>query len=126
MILPAVFRTLYKAGRLFFVHTFGGAGTIGFTENAKLQSSRLVTRQVNPGNGNNRQLRTNLYAVSSGNPVLLDAVMNEYNSSYSNTLDIMDALKMPNVNESLGLLSGKQNSFCRKKKRYFFSRYYFL
>ena len=98
-------QNLVQSGQAFFVHTFGGTGTVSFTENAKVTGSSLVTRPGNSGIGNHmKQLRTNLYAVTGDTPVLLDAVLNEFDAAYSNEVDIMDALKATNVNESIGLL----------------------
>jgi len=101
-------QNLIQSGQAFFVHTFGGSGTVSFTENAKVTGSRLVTRPPFTGAGNNRKLRTNLYAVNGNSTVLLDAVLNEFSAAYSSNIDIMDAVKPENLNESLGLLRGNE------------------
>lgn len=96
-------QNLIQSGQAFFVHTFGGPGTVTFTENAKLGGSRLVTR---PGNTETvKQLRTNLYDVSGNNTILLDAVLTEFRAAYTNGIDILDALKCNNTNETLGISS---------------------
>ena len=96
-------QNLVQSGQAFFVHTFGGTGSITFTENAKVSGSRLVTRPVTGNLNRTKYLRTNLYAVHGDSNTLLDAVLNEFDPAYSNDVDIMDVLKLVNVNEGLGL-----------------------
>ncbi len=98
-------QNLVQSGQTFFARTFGGTGTITFTESAKVSGSSLVTR---PGNSAGvKQLRTNLYAVSGDSTVLLDAVLNEFRAGFTNGIDILDAVKLNNTNETLGISSGE-------------------
>lgn len=110
-------QNLIQSGQAFFVHTFGGSGTVSFNENAKVSGSRLVTRPPMTGTGINKKLRTNLYAVNANSTVLLDAVLNEFNTAYSNSIDIMDAIKPDNVNESIGLARGGQILVAERRNR---------
>ena len=97
---------LVQSGQAFFVRAVGGTGTIQFTENAKVNGSSLVTR---PGNGNgqrNRRLRTSLYSLQGTGSILSDGVMNEFDPSFSGSIDILDVHKLTNVNESISLVAG--------------------
>lgn len=51
------------------------------------------------------QFRTNLYTTASdGTSVLMDGTLTQYDTSYSNNVDGMDARKMSNSSENFGLL----------------------
>ncbi len=92
-------------GQAFFVRSVGGTGTITFTENAKITGSSLVTRQgIDPGS-RNKEMRTNLYLVSRDHSTLLDGVVTEFDVNYSNSVDVMDALKLVNTGESIGIIN---------------------
>jgi len=95
-----------QSGQAFFVHTFGGTGTISFTENAKISGSEIVTR---PGNRLAMQLRTNLYVVTATGSILMDGVQSDFDISYANDIDMLDALKLDNSGESLGILRDNVN-----------------
>ncbi len=53
------------------------------------------------------QIRSNLY-VKQGNaaPILLDGDLTQYDASFSNALDGMDARKMSNFSENIGMIRG--------------------
>ncbi len=54
-----------------------------------------------------QSVRTNLYeAQSNGNNILLDGDLTQYDPSYSNAVDGMDARKMSNFSENIGMLRG--------------------
>jgi len=95
-----------ESGQAFFVHTVGGAGTVSFTEAAKVAGSNLVVRT----NNNNqpeitREIRNKLYQVNNNNHILLDGAVNQFDRSYSNSIDMLDALKISNTGENLGIRS---------------------
>jgi hypothetical protein len=94
-----------QSGQAFFVHAVGGIGTVSFNENAKAAGSSLVTRIGNSGSGNVKQLRTNLYLRPGNDRELLDAVLTECSSSYPNNIDVLDALKIDNTGETIGIAS---------------------
>lgn len=50
------------------------------------------------------QFRTNLYEVGSGTTYLVDGTLTQYDTSYSNNVDGMDARKMFNPGENFGML----------------------
>lgn len=53
------------------------------------------------------ELRSNLYIVSpSGEPVLMDGALTQYDTNYSNNMDGLDARKMSNFSENWGMLRG--------------------
>lgn len=55
--------------------------------------------------GGPEDIRSNLYVKQgTGAPILLDGDLTEYDASFSNNLDGMDARKMSNFSENLGML----------------------
>ncbi|MBS1734496.1 MAG: T9SS type A sorting domain-containing protein [Bacteroidetes bacterium] len=50
-----------------------------------------------------QSMRANLYAVASNTEVLLDGNLTEYASTYSNTVDYYDALKLTNFGSNFGI-----------------------
>ena len=50
-----------------------------------------------------QELRINLYGVNAGNTILTDGTLIQYNDSYSNSIDEMDARKMTNTAENLSI-----------------------
>ena len=88
-----------ESGQAFFVHSSGLAGTLIFKEPSKVDGSNLVTRPVSVG----KQLRTNLYVINTGNTHLYDGVIAEFDAAYSNAVDAMDAIKLVNFGENLGI-----------------------
>lgn len=99
-----------------FVVTNGGAssGTITIAENAKVSASREVQRPAGtlavPG-----LVKTNLYAMNTGSPVLADGNLVLVDDSYSNNVDIADARKIPNFGENFGI--EKSGNFLAVEKR---------
>ena len=105
-----------QSGQAFFVRSFGGTGTVQFTEAAKVTGSDLVTRQSNGNGYTNKRLLTTLYAVNGNSKVLLDAVMNEFDEAYSNEPDEFDMLKLSNTGESIGLPIRRQVFVVERRK----------
>lgn len=97
---------IIQSGQAFFVHTVGGTGTVQIGEAAKTSGSSLVMKPA--GTSVTRQLRTNLYVMKDGEPVLIDGNLIQYNDAYSNNIDILDALKIENTGENLGIRSSGQ------------------
>lgn len=102
---PGSVNNIIQGGQAFFVHTFGGTGTVDINENAKTGGSAIVFRQENHSDPGPAQLRNNLYAVSNGSTVLIDGVLSQFNVNYSNNLDILDALKIGNFGENIAITS---------------------
>ena len=95
-----------ESGQAFFVRSSGVAGTFTFTEQSKVDGSNLVTKPT----GNGSLLRTNLYVVTAGNAHLYDGVIAEFDGVYSNTIDELDALKLVNFGENLGMIQREKIS----------------
>jgi hypothetical protein len=93
-----------ESGAGFLVRSSGPAGTLTFTENSKIDGSNLVTRAAGPAT----YLRTNLYQVSNGNAILYDGVLNQYDANFENRIDDLDALKLGNFGENLGIIAEGQ------------------
>ena len=90
-----------ESGQAFFVNAPFAAGTVGFTETSKLSGSNNVNRVFPPVT---KQLRTNMYVIASGNKVLIDGNLVQYDRGYSNAVDMKDGIKLNNSGENLGLL----------------------
>jgi len=57
--------------------------------------------------GSAEQIRSNLYVVAADSTTtLLDGALTEYDPSFSNAIDGMDARKMSNFSENLGMIRG--------------------
>ncbi len=95
-----------ESGQAFFVRTVGGAGTISFNENAKTASTRLFTKPA-PQAEQSSQLSNMLYIVSGGSEVMVDGALCQF-GHYSNSVDMLDAVKMVNEGENLGILNSGQ------------------
>ena len=88
-----------ESGQAFFVKSSGVAGSLSFTEPSKVDGSYLVSRPTGPG----KQLHTNLYLVNANIKNLYDGVLSEFDGSYSNSVDNLDAIKLVNFGENLGM-----------------------
>ncbi len=87
-----------QSGQAFFVLSSGSAGTVKFTEDAKLSTSRLVNR-TDPSERKyfRATLHNNSGAVTDGNAVVFD-------SSYSSAIDADDAIKLLNPGENFMII----------------------
>jgi hypothetical protein len=47
-----------------------------------------------------------LYSITAAGSILSDGVMNEFDPSFSGSVDMLDVLKLTNVNESISLVTG--------------------
>jgi hypothetical protein len=90
-----------ESGQAFFVTTTSLGGSIIMKEDAKADGSAVVSRtDALPG----QRLITSLYYMNTdGSKILSDATINDYDDSYSNTVDQLDAKKMSNLNENLSI-----------------------
>ncbi len=88
-----------QSGQGFMVQTSAANASITFKESAKVDSVNLSSRiSVNAGT-----IRTNLYKLQNGQRLIYDGVLNMYDSSYSNTIDAIDAMKLTNAGENLAI-----------------------
>lgn len=96
-----------QSSEAFFVQTSSDApASIIFNEDDKSSSNNLsMFRPMNPGQM--QSFRTNLYLLNDdGSTHLADGNLAEFDDSYNPGVDLQDALKFYNVNETIGLLSG--------------------
>jgi len=105
--------TKIESGMAFFVRAEGSSGSLSFAETNKVTGSHLVTRQAA------RQfpeIRLNLFVLQGSNQVLLDAAVAQYDASFTNALDIMDARKIGNQgSEQVSILSGQENLVAERR-----------
>ena len=97
--------TNIQSGQAFLMHGGTIGGTVTFTETAKSVVSRNVTRPTNNTNSSlsNQYLKTHLYAIVNGQPILADGNVVSMNNTYSNSYSSEDALKFFNGGENFGL-----------------------
>ena len=82
-----------QSGQAFFVQTiFGTGGSISFTEAVKGDTASSLFTTPARGPQMEISLRTTLYGAAPA-PDVIDGVLNEFDGSYSNALDGMDARK---------------------------------
>ncbi len=93
-----------QSGQAFFVRNETALPRIvNFDESIKVSGSSNIFRDGDtkePG----AQLRLNLFAIQENQPVLVDGVLTLFHESYSNKTDGLDALKLTNSGENIGIL----------------------
>ncbi len=92
-----------QSGQAFFVHATGAAGTVSFTEAAKITGSKNSFRIVN--SSNNQFLRALLYNGIDSTAGVADGNTIAFNNDYSNDYTGDDALKFVSNTANLGILS---------------------
>ena len=97
-----------QSGQAFILQSVGAGGTFTFKEGDKAPaiSGPLVTtpNPVDPTLQRISSLSTTLNGISAnGTPVLLDGVLDQFDDAYSNGIDGLDARKVINTTENLGL-----------------------
>ena len=89
-----------ESGSAFFVYAPLSAGTVSFLESSKTNGSNLVSRPVEPSG---KQLKVNLYVYSNSEAIMIDGNLTQFGPGYSNQLDELDALKLSNTGENIGI-----------------------
>ncbi|MEO6489557.1 MAG: T9SS type A sorting domain-containing protein, partial [Ferruginibacter sp.] len=89
-----------ESGQAFFVRAPFTAGTVSFNESCKVDGSNNVNRITSDV----MQLRTSLHVSTAGGQVLLDGNLVQFGASFSNSVDMYDALKLNNSSENVGLM----------------------
>ncbi len=102
--LPAEFKSFFLFFSLLILSVSTKAEV--FTETAKSSNnSRAILTPMNPTSI--PSLRTNLsFYSNTGNIVLVDGNMVRFDNSYDPGVDLVDALKFSNINETFGILYG--------------------
>jgi len=92
-----------QSGQAFFVQTTNTEpALIEFNESSKSPVTNSAGFRGN--NGSTEVLRTSLYLKNKDNSeTLADGVLSEYNSKYSEEVNIQDGSKMENINENLAI-----------------------
>lgn len=92
-----------ESGQAFFVVATLGAPphNISFSESAKVASTYQTQRVA----GSEKQLFTRLFAVNTNSTDLTDGNLVEFDPMYSNSIDDLDAPKLSNFGENLGIWS---------------------
>jgi len=97
-----------ESGQAFLVYAPLSAGSVTFTESAKVNGSAIVNRLANRPYAH---LNTRMYVLNEGSSILLDGNTAQFDAEFSNDVDIHDGIKPVNTNESLGLMrNGKRLS----------------
>ena len=92
--------TNIESGQAFMVYAPSSAGSISFSETSKVSGHNMVNRTQL---GYWEMLRTNMFAISGGNRVLVDGVMTQFSPDFSNAVDYYDAPKLTNTGENIAL-----------------------
>ena len=94
-----------QSGQAFLVQATGTNGTVSFTEDAKASASAVLTTS-NQDIQSQKLLRTTLSIVGAdGNTSLADGVINFFDDSYSNGVDVLDAKKSTNSGVNLSVVT---------------------
>ena len=118
-----------QSGQGFLVRpaTLGTAGSLTIKESDKSATAATdVFRTTGNGNkaglpkfvdpGSGQGLRVTLKEVSAdASTIVLDEVLSSYYATYNKKLDALDAVKMPNLQENLGILSEGQVLMVERK-----------
>lgn len=104
--------TEIESGSAFFVYAPLSAGTVSFTESCKTSGGSLVSRPSQPFG---KQLKVNLYVYSGADTILLDGNLTQFGAGYSNQLDELDALKLNNTGENIGISRNRKNYIVERR-----------
>jgi len=109
---------MIQSGQAFFVHS-SKAGIITFDENCKISENTSIFRPQSEFFKQDAQLRGNLYVLNNNEAVLIDGILTQFHSNYSNKIDEWDAIKISNSSENISIASnGKSISIERRQRPY--------
>jgi hypothetical protein len=100
--------TKIQSGQAFFMHATGAGGTVSFSEAAKIAGSQQVYRPAPTTSLNRAFIRTELYVLSGTDTRLTDAAVVAFDPAFSNRYDALDALKLMNNADNIGIRSEGQ------------------
>lgn len=94
----------------FVVKAASGQASISFQETNKVSNYNPAIFRPLSGQGENGEfIRANLYLLNAdGSKKIADGNMAEFNETYSNNVDIADAIKFGNINETFSLTRNNQ------------------
>ncbi|MFT3908121.1 MAG: T9SS type A sorting domain-containing protein [Ferruginibacter sp.] len=95
--------TSIQSGQAFFVHATGAAGTVSFTEAAKITGSKNIFRNTNTNSTDNQFLRVLLYNGIDSTAGVADGNTIAFSNDYSNDYTGDDALKFASNTASIGV-----------------------
>lgn len=97
--------TIIQSSQAFFVQTSSNAAaSLVFEENNKATKNNLAIFRQAPAQSKHQYLKINLFTPGTGgSPVLSDGVMAEFDDQANAGVDMKDALKFTNVNETFSL-----------------------
>lgn len=98
------------SGQSFLMRGAQLGGTVSFVEDAKVDSARMTLRSTRRSSlvGSKQIIKTHLYSMQSGTPVLADGNTVVMHPDLSNAYTSDDAVKMSNGGENFGLQCGSQ------------------
>jgi hypothetical protein len=92
-----------KSGQAFFVSARGSEGSVSFFESCKTIDNEQMYRYRSVST--TPSVRLNYAVISAGNPILLDGVLSQFDSSFSTSVDMQDVLKIGNsTSENIGIM----------------------
>ena len=103
-----------QSGQAFFVNAPFTSGTVKFTEACKASGSSMFNK--NDITSQAKQLRTNLYVIKNGESVLIDGNRIQYGNQFQNNIDLLDAVKLNNIGENLGVNSNGKILIVERRK----------
>jgi hypothetical protein len=97
--------TVLQSSQAFFVNTnnLGGLTNVVFDENDKSPNNNLALFRPSTPTAATGQWRTNLYRLQNGQPIFADGNVMESKAGYNGGIDVGDAMKLSNINETFGL-----------------------
>jgi len=88
-----------------------------FNEHSKTSGSSYAIFTPAGISGQVAQLRTNLYRINTdGSASIADGTLTQYNASYSDKIDGLDARKFPNSAENLSIISGGKSLIIERRQ----------
>ncbi len=94
--------TKIQSGQAFMVHSTGAAGTVSFTESAKVTGSDMLFRQASQERPGRQYLRSQLY---TGDGIIADANVVAFDNRFNNSYEANDALKIKHAGENFDIES---------------------
>ncbi|UAY50710.1 LamG-like jellyroll fold domain-containing protein [Ferruginibacter albus] len=91
-----------QSGQAFIVENISANTACSLTFNETAKSSNTNTLVFRPTD-NAESFRTNLYLVDQDTAILADGNLVQFDNRFSAGVDVMDALKMSNTNESISI-----------------------